>query len=103
MSNEKRSNMRHVLDQICEVYDVDSEQRMGRLANISSRGLMLQTHNSVEINRIYSVRFQLSDQSIVVGIDCLWCEPADHPDLFWAGFQIVCIAEEHERMLAELE
>ena len=100
-----RQHSRHIFEEVISVYDAVTGEQLGQLANISSHGLMLITRTRVEPESLFRVSFTLpgSDAVMKIGIESLWLNEALSNNVYWAGFEIIDIAESDERMLEQLE
>ncbi|MDX1569038.1 MAG: PilZ domain-containing protein [Xanthomonadales bacterium] len=92
------------VDEPVVVYDVVEDREIGTIGNISSHGLMLIGSESIEAERLMQLEFTLDHEGearpIRVGAQALWCAPANVPDRFWTGFEIVDISEDDEAFLS---
>lgn len=86
------------------VYDAVEERVLGRLGNISSRGLMIISSEPIDEDLLVQLRFTLSDgqekRTIEVGAESLWCSSANVPGRYWSGFEIVDISPADETFLS---
>jgi hypothetical protein len=93
---ENRKHPRKQVDRSWEVIDLNREEPLGRLVNISRSGLMLLSGHPIEVGRVFQLRLTLADdeESVFLGVESLWvetlwAEPSNEPDRFWAGMQII--------------
>ena len=106
-SQEKRSSPRLQVNERIELTDLNSNQPLGNLVNISVSGFMLLTDRSLSPNRLFQLRMQLPTpieyvESIDFGAECLWCQEVPDSDHCWAGFQIIDISEQNSRLIQSL-
>ena len=100
-NQERRRLERHEVTSQVDAVDRITGQPVGRLVDIHSEGLMLITGSQVEVGNIYQLSLK-KDGGIwlEVGVDCLWKNPANGEDRFWAGFRVIDASDE---ALAQLE
>ena len=90
MSNRRRLERKRP-DQLITVYDVTTGDNLGRLANITTDGIMLVSQRRISVgddpmNGVDRVDF---------GAESLWTMAADEQeDYHWTGFQIIDISNE---------
>lgn len=91
--NDRRKHERQHLAFFTRIYDRETGQMLGNLANLTNDGIMLIADEPVEINRLYKIHMEL-DEAILkkdhlnFEARCLWCGPDPLSDLFYnAGFQ----------------
>lgn len=100
---ERRRLERHEVNGQIDAFDRVTGQLIGRLVDIHSEGLMLLANNLAEVGNIYQLSLQKSADNEIwleVGVDCLWKNPANGEDRYWAGFRVIDASDE---ALAELE
>jgi len=79
----------------------------GELVNITAEGMMAVITRELPTQSIFQLSLQLpeaidGDSEIALGIDCLWCRPADNTQRYWAGFQIIDASDHAQQQLATL-
>lgn len=100
-SSERRRLERHEVSGQVDALDRITGNTIGRLVDIHSEGLMLITSNAVEVGNIYQLSLQKSGSLwLEIGVDCLWKNPANGEDRYWAGFRVIDASDE---ALAELK
>lgn len=92
--NERRIKRRHQLRSQVRVRDIHTSTILGQVANLHQEGIML-LGTELTVNASYQIALELpnsvnSQQSIVLGIECLWHQAmtADNK-LFWSGCSII--------------
>ncbi|MCV6605513.1 MAG: PilZ domain-containing protein [Porticoccaceae bacterium] len=98
---ERRRLERHEVSGQVDAVDRLTGHNIGRLVDIHSEGLMLITGNQVEVGNIYQVSLKKEGGIwLEVGVDCLWKNPANGEDRYWAGFRVIDASDD---ALAQLE
>ena len=102
---ERRRLERHEVNGQIDAFDRVTGQLIGRLVDIHSEGLMLLANNLAEVGNIYQLSLQKNTNNEIwleVGVDCLWKNPANGEDRFWAGFRVIDASDEALAALANL-
>jgi hypothetical protein len=98
MSDERRDNKRRKFNYYMRMLENNTQQLIGYLSDISSRGFQLECPILVTTNKDYNFRLELtpdiSDKSYITFLArCRWSRPDEvDPSLHDAGFQIVSIS-----------
>ena len=79
----------------------------GELVNVTAEGMMAVITKNLPTQSIFQLSLQLpeaidGDRQITLGIDCLWCRPADNSQRYWAGFQIIDASDHALQQLTTL-
>lgn len=94
-SGHKRRRLeRKTLSQTVSVTDVLTAEKVGEVVNITTEGIMLLTHAELSCNSVFMFELELpetidGEDTIQIGVDCLWCKSSDSFERFWTGFQII--------------
>lgn len=96
-SNEQRRATRKSVNSPAPVVDVIRDQPLGHLGNLSASGLLLIGAQAPRRDAVYQVRLPLPGpdghaNTIEVGIQAQWHEPAARQGQVWAGYRIIAIA-----------
>lgn len=79
---------------------------LGVVGNLSAGGMMLITRRELFADGILQLSLEtpaaLDIGQIPVGVRILWCAPANSPDEFWAGLEIIDIAPADNQRLQQL-
>lgn len=99
MVDQQREQQRYEVSDPIDVYDSLKDLYLGRLVNIHDRGLMVMGDQPLEEDKLYTLDlhlpFSLNGQdSIHIGVDCLWTRNADHNGKHWSGFTIIDMSAE---------
>ena len=97
MSAEQRRSKRKSVDELVEVTDAMTGERVGRIGNLSIDGLMLVASKELREDALYQFSFPLPDArghavNLEVGVHEQWIEPGGPAGQCWAGFRIIDIA-----------
>lgn len=94
---EKRKYPRKKASTILKVYDLNTGEYLGTVANISPGGILLITHLAIEANSVYQLRIELSSdqavETITFGGEILWIDHCRDSNKNWAGVAIIDISE----------
>ncbi len=102
---EQRSATRKELSTIVDVFDTMSGERVGHIGNISRSGMMVICQKKVGEGHLYQLSFTLPEpdpappRQFNVGAMCLWCSEAESTGTFWAGFEVIDIADDEAEIL----
>lgn len=108
---DRRQYSRHDTGLQLEVFDLNSQQRIGRVADLSIDGFMLCSEVPIQVDSIIECRLVPAPPldsigEISLGADCLWSRPGDGEQHGWAGFHIIDIGDQQlaalERLLQHL-
>lgn len=99
LENQSTVNERRKCDRIdahnesMHVVNSITGETIGLVGNVSTDGLMLITRCELYPNGILQLRVDmpanLGAAPITVGAKVLWCTPANSPNEFWAGLEII--------------
>ena len=97
MRNKRRAPRKSPSERI-EIFDINAEDIIGHLANITSSGLMLMGPVSIAPGTLYQLQISLPSpvngvETIEFGAECLWCQRAKGVNNYWTGMQIIDISE----------
>jgi hypothetical protein len=104
--NERRKHPRIRVQHSIDVFDLEREQKIGRLVDLSITGLMLLSHGLVEVNRVFHLQLLLPPEleipQIRFGAESLWREAGFDAGSCWAGFHIIDLSVENAALLQQL-
>ena len=94
----RRRQQRKEIPVDIDVFDGLSGTHIGLLVNITVEGIMIIADREIRNDCIFQYELRLpmdvnGSNKIIVGVDCLWCQPADQLNRFWAGYHIIDISE----------
>ncbi len=104
---EQRSEQRQQLNRSLPVYDGISSRVVGRVADLTLKGMMLVCAEPVWIQEEYRLRITfpepLDNQAeLSIQAVCRWCREDVEPETFVAGFQFQKLLEGERRALSRL-
>jgi len=90
---ERRKTERIRLRVEISVYDIKTQEQVGRLVDISTEGIMLAGGQPMKINTVYEFRIGLpvsiyGKSELAFNAVCLWCGKVPGSSTYQAGFQI---------------
>ncbi len=90
---ELRKVNRRYLVFYLRIYDGMSSKILGHIVDISEKGMMLISDNSIPVNENYRLRMRLPTQmkernEVLFDATSRWCKSDANPDFFLAGFQM---------------
>ncbi len=104
---DKRSNPRKICDTRIDILDVESNEVIGSLVNISISGFMMISKKSLPENYVFQFKVVFSPGSadpktIQLGAESLWVQAVDGSDQHWTGFHIIDISDEDKETIRAL-
>ena len=104
---EQRSEKRQQLSRSLLVYDGISSRIVGRVVDLTPKGMMLVCGEPVWMQEEYRLRITYPDPidnraELSVQAVCRWCREDTEPDIFIAGFQFQKLLMEERRFLSRL-
>ncbi len=104
---EQRSEKRRQLNRSLLVYDGISSRIVGRVVDLTLKGMMLVCGEPVWIQEEYRLRITFPDPidkrtELSIQAVCRWCREDAEPENFVAGFQFQKLLMEERRFLSRL-
>jgi hypothetical protein len=95
---EQRTSPRKRVTQKIDIVDINRDEYLGNVVNISVGGFMLLCSSQPQINQLFQLRLSLPApvdgvEYIELGAECLWCKSVSDSESCWAGFQIIDISD----------
>ena len=89
---ERRNKTRRSAAGYYVVFDVQKDQPLGKVVNLSEDGMMLTSSDPVEIDRLYNCRMALPDQLldrrlIIFEARSIWSRRNDLANVYQTGYQ----------------
>jgi hypothetical protein len=96
---ERREFPRKRTTSLLEVVDVNTNEQVGNVVDISLAGLMLICNREIEDNSVFQLALKMpedyeGDGRIEFGAEVLWAEISGDSNQFWVGFHIIDISVE---------
>lgn len=103
VDERRKSNRIDAFDAGLQVSNSIDGESLGIIGNLSAGGMMLIARRQLHADGILQLSIDaprgFAESAITVGAKVLWCAPANSPDEFWAGLEIIDIAQsDHERL-----
>lgn len=103
---EKRKQVRKIPQFFIGVYDNDQTRSVGRIANISSGGLMVIGKYELTRYANYKISMDLpytikEKSQVFFDVQCRWCERGGRTNLYSSGLEITNISSDNSEILAE--
>jgi c-di-GMP-binding flagellar brake protein YcgR len=104
---EKRKLKRRQLIYYLQVLDRRTGLLVGRLADITTEGLMLISPDPIEENKEIELRMVLpaeiqGDKAVVFDAQSVWCRKDVNPDLYVTGFRFLKVAARDFKIIDDL-
>ena len=104
MMREFRRARRRNVPKPVAVFDLMTEQVIGRVGNLSESGMLLVATEPVVDDALYQLRFPLHDGGghdahCEFGAHQLWQEEAGTPGLYWIGLRFIAIPDDQAERL----
>jgi len=102
--SDKRKQMRVDVAVRLPVIDVNTGVVVGDLANISTAGFMVLSHDPRPAHLVFQLSVSLPKiiqgaDTLYFGAESLWCNATDDQEQFWIGFQIIDISPRDQEVL----
>ena len=102
---ERRKTQRIRLGVEIGVFDIATGERIGRLVDISTEGIMLAGGRPMKVNTVYEFRIYLpisiyGKDEISFNAVCLWSGRVDNSSKYQGGFQIQNPTRELKEMIS---
>jgi hypothetical protein len=94
---ERRHLARRGADEVIQVWNINTDQPLGQIVNLSREGLMLIGHQAVESHLIFQLELRLQQprrghSRLLLGAESQWCSETSEPGHYWTGYQIIDIS-----------
>ena len=105
--SEQRKRSRPDVPQEIFVVDVLTLNRLGTVVNLHEDGFMIIGAGNVKESCVYQLEFHLSKPvenvgTVPIGAECLWINETGSGNQYWAGFQIIDIAEDSAKIISKV-
>ena len=102
---QRRKSKRHIVSSYVGIYDLDSEEFIGHLTNLSRSGMMVTGTKALEPSQTYhlgiqSESFAAPENLHPLEAKCLWAKQELKDELFTSGFIIDKASRETKKLLA---
>ena len=104
MHEHRRSRRKRVQTTI-EVFDAIADKPIGHVGNLSSEGMLLISNRPLRADALFQFAFALpgtptgKPHRLEIGVHEQWNEPANIAGQYWAGFRIIDISPEDQKVL----
>lgn len=106
--DERRKLKRKYLVFFTRLFDRETGQLLGYLANLTAEGMMLISETPLIKGRIYRMHMELAEEffskpHLDFEARCMWCQPENiAPQFYNAGFLFVTIAPEDIQIIDQI-
>ncbi|HMV44397.1 MAG TPA: PilZ domain-containing protein [Leptospiraceae bacterium] len=107
-SQGRREDRRHLIYYL-KVENKETNELIGRIVDITSKGILLISRDKISPNTEYSVRIELGDElfdylhgHLEMHIRCRWSKEDINPDYFVNGFEFINQSTEQEFIIRNL-
>jgi c-di-GMP-binding flagellar brake protein YcgR len=95
---ERRKHKRVRSPQLLPIIDVNSNEQLGKLADLSYGGLLMITTSYLPVDNIYQLQIDLpqhvgASNKIEFAAEVAWSESPEANEACWAGFHIIDISD----------
>ncbi len=97
--NKRELKRRHLLYYL-DIIDKETGKTIGKLGDITEKGLLILSEANQEVNKILDIKIKLPDNDLFDGeyislqILTLWSEPDKNPDIIGTGCKIISISDD---------
>jgi hypothetical protein len=106
VDERRKSNRIDAHDEGLKVVNTFDRQAVGVVGNLSRTGMMLISSRELYSNGILQLDIEtpsaFGGKPISIGFKVLWCTPANSPEQYWAGLDIIDIGERERESLGLL-
>jgi hypothetical protein len=104
---EKRSQPRKTCNSRIDILDVESNEFIGTLVNISASGFMMITEKALPENYVFQFQIVFApgsagSHSIQLGAESLWVQEMEGSNQRWIGFHVIDISDTDKTTLSSL-
>lgn len=104
---DKRSNPRKICDTRIDILDVESNEVIGTLVNMSVSGFMMISEKSLPENYVFQFKVVFSpgaadSHTIQLGAESLWIQEVEGSNQRWIGFHIIDISDSDKAVISAL-
>lgn len=102
-----RSLKRRHLVYYLEVFDNKSDELLGRLVDITTRGIKLVSKTQIPINEMFSIRMILPEgyfrsKELRFDMKSIWSSNDLNPDFYDTGFEVANLKRDERKMIRKL-
>lgn len=106
MAEKRRLKRRHLIYYL-NVFDRNTEQCVGQLVNITTKGLMLTSEEPIEKDNIFEMKMMLPEEikgrdRITFDARSLWYRKSAKPEFYDIGFELLNISQADTRIIQNL-
>ena len=104
---QSRVMKRHHLIYYLEVYDVESGKMLGRLVDITTRGIKLVSKDKIELDKVFVLKMVVPESyfresEIYFEGKSVWSSNDINPDFFDTGFEVTSLSIEERKIIRKL-
>jgi len=105
--NDKRRLPRKRVAEILEIFDPVTDDKLGRLVNITVEGFLLYSQNPIQSGDIFQLEMPLPRSindldKVSFGAEVVWSSMVKETESHWSGFRIIDISPEHREVIDTL-
>lgn len=98
---ERRKFPRKRTTKLLEIFDVNTDEHVGNVVDISLSGILLICNREIEDNSVFQLALKIpedyeGDGQIEFGAEVLWAEISSDSNQSWIGIHIIDISVEAE-------
>ena len=102
--HEHRRSRRKRVQATIDVFDAIADKPIGQVGNLSSEGMLLISNRPLRADALFQFAFALpapagKPHRLEIGVHEQWNEPASIGGQYWAGFRIIDISPEDQKVL----
>lgn len=104
---DKRKDRRRNIIYYLRIFDRDTDQMIGQLVDITTRGMKVVSVHPVEPGARYSLRMLLPEEidrkkHITFEVESMWCKRDVNPNYFTIGFEFLDISSDDVNVIKAL-
>jgi len=99
----RREQRRHIIYYL-RVFEQDSGELVGYLADLTTEGFMVISDRKVAAGRTFRLRMDLPKEmkgtrQVLFKAKAMWCKPDSNPDFYNTGYRILNLSKEDARTI----
>ena len=104
--DQRKYDRRHSIYYL-RVYDKSTGSLLGNLIDISEKGLMLISDNTLEINKVFTCSMHLPEEiegsnTVDFELESRWCRNDTNPNFYDVGFKVISAPDAFYKILNHL-
>lgn len=105
--SETRKHPRFETEDLLMVFNRETDEHIGGLANLTPEGAMFITREPIEVSallpcRVELPRMVLGCDELVFDADCVWCEKDETKGWYESGYKLKNVSDQNQEILTNV-